>query len=87
MNAVLDSEKNDSLLDSTDNNYVFYNGKKYIKTETKDEVILTSVELRNNKKTILSFTKNKELGKETEKNVVNMIKKSILNNYYKNIQA
>lgn len=64
-----------------------FNGKKYIRTENKNEVILTSIEKNNGKKTTLIFTKDKNLSEQVEKNIKKNIKKSIIHNYLKKEQV
>lgn len=65
------------------NNIVLYLGRRFVKTETDSEIILTSEEKdESNKKTTLIFTKDKNLHNETTTTIKDMIKKSILSNYY-----
>lgn len=68
------------------NNTVVYLGRCFVKTETDSEIILTSEEKdENNKKTTLIFTKDKNLHNETTSTIKDMIKNSIISNYYQQV--
>lgn len=69
-----------------ENNTVVYLGRRFVKTETDSEIILTSEEKdENNKKTTLIFTKDKNLHNETTSTIKDMIKNSIISNYYQQV--
>lgn len=71
----------------TNDNIINFKGDLYIKSETEEEVILTSLNKTNGKKTVLVFTKDKKLSDKVEEEVAKTVKKTIIHNFFKNDQV